>query len=159
MKINYSILFYFLCIPLGYDFYVSAHVGNLSTPRTVCFIIALLMTIYGGFLNAKYQMKYRSVLWMFFVNLVLILGYIISNGGTGNSSLFGGDDWALGFFLMYYWLNMHWAYLGFLNLPLFSGDFGFLCIGTCSSFLFPSIGFLMGKFWHKRSHKRMEQTP
>lgn len=149
MKINYSILFYFLCIPLGYDFYLSAADRNLSAARTVCFIIALLMTIYGGFLNAKHQMKYRSVLWMFFVNLVLVLGYIVSNGGTGDSSLFSGGDWAVGFFLMHYWLNMHWAYLGFINLPLFSGDFGFLCIGTCSSFLFPSIGFLMGRLRYK----------
>lgn len=150
MKINYSMLFYFLSIPLGYDFYVSAHVENLSVPRTVCFIIALLMTIYGGFLNAKHQMKYRSVLWIFFVNLILVLGYVISNGGTGNSSLFGGGDWAVGFFLMHYWLNMHWAYLGFLDIHLFSSDFTFLFIGMCSSFLFPSIGFLMGKIGREK---------
>lgn len=149
MKINYSILLYLLCIPLGYDFLVSAN-GNFTVSRTICFIIALLMTVYGGFLNAKNQMKYRSVLWIFFVNLVLVLGYIISNGGTGDSSLFGGDDWAVGFFLMHYWLNMHWTYLGFLNLPSFGDDFTFLFIGMCSSFLFPSIGFLLGKIWYKR---------
>lgn len=149
MKINYSILLYLLCIPLGYNFSLSAD-GNFSASRTVCFMIALLMTLYGGFLNAKHQMKYRSVLWIFFVNLLLILGYIISNGGTGNSSLFGGDDWTLGFFLMEYWLNMHWTYLSFINLPWFSIDFNFLLILMCSSFLFPSIGFLIGKFWCKR---------
>lgn len=149
MKINYSILLYLLCIPLGYNFSLSAD-GNFSALRTVCFMIALLMTLYGGFLNAKHQMKYRSVLWIFFVNLLLILGYIISNGGTGNSSLFGGDDWTLGFFLMEYWLNMHWTYLSFINLPWFSIDFNFLLILMCSSFLFPSIGFLIGKFWCKR---------
>ncbi|MDN5476739.1 MAG: hypothetical protein L0G39_07400 [Chryseobacterium sp.] len=149
MKINYSILLYLLCIPLGYDFPLSAD-DNFSALRTLFFMIALLMTLYGGFLNAKHQMKYRSVLWMFFVNLLLILGYIISNGGTGNSSLFGGDDWSLGFFLMEYWLNMHWTYLSFINLPWFSSDFTFLLILMCSSFLFPSIGFLIGKFWCKR---------
>ncbi|NML69182.1 hypothetical protein HHL23_05170 [Chryseobacterium sp. RP-3-3] len=68
----------------------------------------------------------------------------------GNTSLFGGNDWALGFFLMEYWLNMHWTYLAFINLPLFSSDFIFLLIGMCGSFLFPSIGFLIGKFVYKR---------
>lgn len=155
MKINYSMVLYLLCIPLGWNFALSG-VGNLSAARTVCFMIALLMTIYGGFLNAKHQMKYRSVLWIFFVNLLLVLGYIISNGGTGNTSIFSGDNWTLGFFLMHYWLNMHWTYLSFLHLPLFDDDFTFLLIGMCSSFLFPSIGFLIGKFWHQRLDKRMK---
>lgn len=153
MKINYSLLLYLVCIPLGYDAFWSAD-GDFSVSRTVCFIMALLITIYGGFLNAKYHIKYRSVLWIFFVNLVLILGYIISNGGTGDASFFG-DNRALGFFLASAGLNMQWTYLSYLDLPWFSDDFTFLFIGMCSSFLFPSVGFLMGIFGGKRSNSGM----
>jgi len=114
------------------------------------------MTIYGGFLNGKHQMKYRSVLWIFFVNLLLISGYIISNGGTGNAPWFGGSDWPLGFLLLQYWLNMQWTYLSSIDLPFFSGDFSFLFILVCCSFLFPSMGFLIGKLWCKRLNRGMK---
>ncbi|KFF10365.1 hypothetical protein IW15_20250 [Chryseobacterium soli] len=154
MKINYSLLLYLVCIPLGYDAFWSAD-GDLSVLRTVCFIMALLITICGGFLNAKHHMKYRSVLWIFFVNILLILGYIISNGGTGDASFFG-DNQALGFFLASAGLNMQWTYLSHLDLSLFSSDFTFLFIGMCCSFLFPSVGFLVGRCWGKRSNNAVK---
>lgn len=103
--------------------------------------ILSLFLIFAGYMNAKKRMTYRSVLWMFFVNILLFAmsGLFDRFGNDFNIlSTSGGDS-----FLFTLVLIVYNNYLFPLVMGLEKSGLS-LVLPVLLSFVLPSVGFLIG---------------
>ncbi|MGU3377075.1 hypothetical protein [Chryseobacterium sp. M5A1_1a] len=111
-----------------------------------------LLLIIAGYLNAKQKMKYRSVLWMFFVNLLLFTmsGLFDQFGSDFNilSPSSGGNSLMFTLVLLAY--N---AYVFPLVVVLEGSGFS-LILPLLLSFILPSLGYLIGKKIHSQKEAK-----
>ncbi|PXW16078.1 MULTISPECIES: hypothetical protein [Chryseobacterium] len=101
-----------------------------------------LFLIFAGYLNAKKRMIYRTVLWMFFVNVFLFVcsGLFDQFGNDFNILSTGNSD----SFLFTLALIVYNGYLFPLTVIL-EGSGLSLIIPVVLSFILPSLGYLIGK--------------
>lgn len=104
--------------------------------------IMSLFLILAGYFNAKQKMTYRSVLWMFFVNIVFFAmsGLFDQFGNNFNLlSTSGGDS-----FIFTLALIVYNGYLFPLIVELERTGFS-LVLPLILSFILPSLGYWIGK--------------
>ncbi|MEJ5106572.1 MULTISPECIES: hypothetical protein [Chryseobacterium] len=103
-------------------------------------IMSLFLMI-AGYVNAKQKMKYRSVLWMFFVNVVFFAmsGLFDQFGNNFNLLSMGNDNFIFTLALIAY--N---GYLFPLIVKLERTGFS-LVLPLVLSFILPSLGYWIGK--------------
>ncbi|WP_277115142.1 hypothetical protein [Chryseobacterium sp.] len=101
-----------------------------------------LFLIFAGYLNAKKRMIYRTVMWMFFVNVFLFVcsGLFDQFGNDFNILSTGNSD----SFLFTLALIVYNGYLFPLTVIL-EGSGLSLIIPVVLSFILPSLGYLIGK--------------
>ncbi|MEN5307326.1 hypothetical protein ABE425_07395 [Chryseobacterium cucumeris] len=108
---------------------------------TVSGILSLFL-IFAGYLNAKKGMIYRTVLWMFFVNVFLFVcsGLFDQFGSDFNILSTGNSD----SFLFTLALLVYNGYLFPLTIIL-DGSGLALIVPVVLSCILPSLGYLIGK--------------
>ena len=144
-RLNYSFLTYCLTAVVGIllFFYNSADMRYTY----ILLSLALIFNLSSSCFNAFTFKRYRSVLWPFFLNIILLLVFIVLNGGIGNVPFFGSNNTALTVFFLIMGFNSHWYMLvESINLS----DFNFLLINTLLSFVIPSIGYSIGYVYTAR---------
>lgn len=141
-KPNYALLTYCLAAGVGIllFFFLNADTRYLYILLSLAFIFILTSSCF----NALTFKRYRSVLWPFVLNILLLLTFIISNGGFGNVPFFGSNNTALTLFFLILGFNSHWY---MLVESTTSSDFNFLLINTLLSFIIPSLGYGLGYFY------------
>jgi len=140
---NYSFLLALMCTPLG--IITLAHMPDRSfVADVVTLAAAIIISCIGGFLNAKYKQPYRSLCWIFGINLFMLLCFIMFNKGIQDSNFLQDDT---NFFLLYvamFGFNLHWMpFANFLSL----NEFELLSLSTIASVVFPSLGYWYGQYW------------
>ena len=123
----------------GGDFFIS---GILS-----------LFLIFAGYLNAKKGMIYRTVLWMFFVNILLFLMSGLFDQFGSNLNILSTSNSDSFFFTLA--LLVYNGYLFPLTLAL-EGSGLALIIPVVLSFILPSLGYWIGKKLHPNKRKSTE---
>ncbi len=140
---NYVTITYLLNLFI-YSVYFFSKEGsevNFSKVEYMLSGILALFLIGAGYLNARKRMRYRSVLWVFFVNLLLFAMSGLFDQFGNNFNLFAtgsGESFLFTLVLV--------AYNGYL-FPLISGleKSGFsLVLPVLLSFVLPSLGYLIG---------------
>lgn len=141
---NYVTVIYLLNL-LVYAIYFFGKSGSevdiTPTDYMISTIMSLLL-ILGGYLNARKNKTYRSVLWMFFVNVVFFAmsGLFDQFGNNFNIlSTSGGDS-----FLFTLVLIIYNGYLFPLIVELERTGFS-LVLPLVLSFILPSLGYWIGK--------------
>ncbi|MDN3692727.1 hypothetical protein QWZ06_10760 [Chryseobacterium tructae] len=104
-----------------------------------------LFLIGAGYLNAKKRMTYRSVLWVFFVNILLfsLSGVFDQFGNNFNLFATGSGD----SFLFTLVLIVYNGYLFPLIAELEKSGFS-LVLPVLLSFVLPSLGYIIGMKLH-----------
>lgn len=138
-KLNYSLLTYLFAATIGIILFLNSSTD--SKYMYILFSLAFIFIFSTGCFNALRFQSYRSVLWPFILNILLILAYIISNGGTSNAAFFGSNTTPLTIFFLTLGLNAHWHVL--IEYSSLS-DFSFLLINALLSFVVPSLGYVIG---------------
>lgn len=112
-----------------------------------------LFLIFAGYLNAKKRMIYRTVLWMFFVNMFLFVcsGLFDQFGNDFNILSTSNSD----SFLFTLALIVYNSYLFSLTVIL-EGSGLSLIIPVVLSFILPSLGYLIGKRLHTNNQNPTE---
>ncbi|MGE8555818.1 MAG: hypothetical protein ACN6OB_18005 [Chryseobacterium jejuense] len=121
---------------------------DYSISATMSFFLIL-----AGYINAKQKMMYRSVLWMFFVNIVFFAmsGLFDQFGNDFNLLSMGNDSFIFTLALVAY--N---GYLFPLIVKLERTGFS-LVLPVLLSFILPSLGYWIGKIIvSKNSHSPEE---
>ncbi|AZA84177.1 hypothetical protein C1637_16970 [Chryseobacterium lactis] len=107
--------------------------------------ILSLLLIFAGYLNAKKRMIYRTVLWMFFVNVFLfICSGIFDQFGSDFNILSTNNSDSFIFTLALIAYN---GYLFPLTLVLEGSGLALIC-PVVLSFMLPSLGYWIGKRLH-----------
>lgn len=97
--------------------------------------------VFAGYLNAKQKMTYRSVLWVFFVNVLLFIMSGLLDQFGNNFNLFStGDD----SFIFTLALIIYNGYLFPLIVTLEKSGFA-LVLPVLLSFILPSLGYWIRK--------------
>lgn len=138
-RLNYSLLAYFFaaCTGILLFFYNNADNRYMYILLSLAFIFILTASCF----NALTFKRYRTVLWPFLLNMLLLFVFIIANGGIGNVPFFGSNNAALTIFFLLMGFNSHWYML--VEATTVS-DFNFLLINTTISFIIPSLGYGIG---------------
>lgn len=138
-RLNFSLLTYCSVAIVGIClfFFNGADSRYLYILLSLAFIFILASSCF----NALTFKKYRTVLWPFFFNMLLLFVFILCNGGTGNISFFGSNNSAFTFFFLIIGFNSHW-YMLVESITL--SDFSFLLINILLSFVIPSLGYGIG---------------
>lgn len=138
-KLNTSLLTYYTSALLG----VLVFLYNDADTRYLYIILSLafVLILTASCFNALTFKSYRTVLWPFIVNVLLLLAFLITNGGISNVPFFGSDNSSLFIFFLMLGFNSHWYML--IESSLIS-DFNFLVINTFLSFIIPSLGYALG---------------
>ncbi len=148
---NYVTIIYFLTIVL-YAMYFFGRTGGETDLSGVDFFVSGILSlflIFAGYLNAKKRMIYRTVLWVFFVNVFLFVcsglfdqfGHHFNILSTGNSDSF----------LFTLALIVYNGYLFPLTIIL-EGSGLSLILPVVLSFILPSVGYLIGKKLYPNIH-------
>lgn len=104
-----------------------------------------LFLIGAGYLNAKKRMTYRSVLWMFFVNLLLFgMSGLFDQFGNNFNIFSTGSGNSFMFTLL---LIVYNGYLFPLIVALEKSGFS-LVMPVLLSFVLPSLGYVIGMKIH-----------
>ncbi|MDR3023091.1 hypothetical protein [Chryseobacterium sp.] len=141
---NYVTIIYLLNIVL-YAVYFFGRTGGETDFSGIDFFVSgilSLLLIFAGYLNAKKKMIYRTVLWMFFVNVFLFVcsGLFDQFGSHFNILSTGNSD----SFLFTLALIVYNGYLFPLTIIL-EGSGLSLIFPVTLSFILPSLGYLIGK--------------
>lgn len=145
---NYVTVIYLLNMVL-YALYFFGRTGSevamSSLDYTVSGILSLFL-IFAGYLNAKKRMVYRTVLWMFFVNVLLFAfsGLFDQFGSDFNILSTSNSD----SFLFSLALLVYNGYLFPLTVVL-DGSGLALIVPLVLSFILPSLGYGIGKKLHQ----------
>lgn len=140
--INYSFFTYFIAAILGVLLFL--YLDADSRYRYILLSLAFVFILSTSCFHALSFRSYRTVLWPFILNMLLILAFIIANGGTGNAPFFGSNNTSLSLFFITLGFNSHW-YILIENQPI--SDFSFLLINALLSFIIPSIGYAIGHLY------------
>ncbi|MGG5507204.1 MULTISPECIES: hypothetical protein [unclassified Myroides] len=152
-KINYSLLTYIFASVIGMILFF-----DTSTDKRYLYLllaVSFVLILSTSCFNALTFRSYRSVLWPFILNIVLVIVYIIANGGTGDTSFFGADNVALSLFFVILGFNSHW-YILLEPAPL--SDFNFLLINVVLSFIIPSLGYISGYIYTSKIKQKEAST-
>ncbi|MFS4429743.1 hypothetical protein [Chryseobacterium sp. S90] len=141
---NYVTVIYLLNIVL-YAMYFFGRTGGETDLSGIDFFVSgilSLLLIFAGYLNAKKKMIYRTVLWVFFVNVFLFVcsGVFDQFGSDFNILSTGNSD----SFLFTLALIVYNGYLFPLTIIL-EGSGLSLLFPVVMSFILPSLGYLIGK--------------
>jgi len=144
---NYVTVIYLLNMVLYVLYFfgkTGSEVAMSSLDYTVSGILSLFL-IFAGYLNAKKGMIYRTVLWMFFVNVLLFAcsGLFDQFGSDFNILSTSNSD----SFLFSLALLVYNGYLFPLTVVL-DGSGLALIVPLVLSFILPSLGYLIGKKLH-----------
>lgn len=145
---NYVTIIYLVNLAL-YAMYFFGKTGSevalSGLDYTVSGILSLFL-IFSGYLNAKKGMIYRTVLWMFFVNVFLFIcsGLFDQFGSNFNILSTSNSD----SFLFSLALLVYNGYLFPLTVIL-DGSGLALIVPVVLSFILPSLGYLIGKKFHQ----------
>jgi len=148
---NYVTAIYFLNLVL-YAMYFFGRIGSEvavgGLDYAVSGILSLLL-IFAGYLNAKKGMIYRTVLWMFFVNVFLFIcsGVFDQFGSNFNILSTSNSD----SFLFSLALLVYNGYLFPLTVVL-DGSGLALIAPVILSFILPSSGYMIGKKLYPNAH-------
>ncbi|WP_114821077.1 hypothetical protein [Chryseobacterium sp. KLBC 52] len=151
---NYVTVIYLLNIVL-YVLYFLGRTGSEVAMSSLDYMVTGILSlflVFAGYLNAKKGMIYRTVLWVFFVNLFLFVcsGLFDQFGSDFNILSTSNSDSVL-FSLA---LIVYNGYLFPLTLVL-DGSGLALIIPVVLSFILPSLGYLIGKKLH---HNKQNST-
>lgn len=141
---NYVTVIYLLNL-LVYAIYFFGKSGSEVDISPVNYTISAIMSFFlilGGYLNAKKNMTYRSVLWMFFVNVLFFTmsGLFDQFGNDFNLfSTVGNDS-----FIFTLALIVYNGYLFPLIVNLDKTGFALL-LPVLLSFILPSLGYWVRK--------------
>ncbi|SDI83679.1 hypothetical protein [Chryseobacterium jejuense] len=141
---NYVTVIYLLNL-LVYGVYFFGKSGSEVDISPVNYIISMIMSlllILGGYFNAKKNKTYRSVLWMFFVNILFFTMSGLFDQFGNNFNLFstvGNDS-----FIFTLALIVYNGYLFPLIVMLDKSGFA-LVLPVLLSFILPSLGYWIGK--------------
>lgn len=141
---NYVTVIYLLNLLL-YAIYFFGKSGSEADITPTGYIISTIMSlllILGGYLNAKKNKTYRSVLWMFFVNILFFAMSGLFDQFGNDFNLFStssNDSFAFTLALIVY--N---GYLFPLIVKLERTGFS-LVLPVLLSFILPSLGYLIRK--------------
>ncbi|WP_213279830.1 hypothetical protein [Chryseobacterium indologenes] len=141
---NYVTITYLLNIVL-YAMYFFGRIGGETDVSGIDFFVSgilSLLLIFAGYLNARKGMIYRTVLWVFFVNVFLLVcsGLFDQFGSDFNILSTGNSD----SFLFTLALIVYNGYLFPLTIIL-EGSGLSLLFPVILSFILPSLGYLIGK--------------
>ncbi|QIY89636.1 hypothetical protein [Chryseobacterium gallinarum] len=140
---NYVTIVYLINLFL-YSFYFFGRIGSEGDTSGLDVGVSGVLSLFlmgAGYLNAKKGMAYRSVLWMFFINLLLfaMAGVFDQFGKDFNILSTGGSD----SFLFTLALIAYNGYLFPLTV-LLDGSGLAIIIPVMLSFILPSLGYLIG---------------
>lgn len=140
---NYVTVIYLLNL-LVYGVYFFGKGSSEEVITIVDYSISATMSLFlilAGYINAKQKMMYRSVLWMFFVNIVFFAmsGLFDQFGNDFNLLSMGNDSFIFTLALVAY--N---GYLFPLIVELERTGFS-LVLPVLLSFILPSLGYWVGK--------------
>lgn len=138
-KINYTLLTYFIAALIGILLFLYQDADTRY--MYILLSLAVVFILSTSCFHALSFRSYRTVLWPFILNILLILAFTIANGGTDNAPFFGSDNISLSLFFIILGFNAHW-YILIESQPI--SDFSFLLINALLSFVIPSIGYAMG---------------
>ncbi|PKF75606.1 hypothetical protein [Chryseobacterium sp. PMSZPI] len=126
---------------------------HISTLSWIISGVLSLFVLCAGYLNAKKGMKYRSVLWIFFVNVFLFAcsGLFDQFGSDFNILSTGNSD----SFLFTLALIFYNGYLFPLTIVL-EGSGLALIAPVMLSFILPSLGYLIGMKIHSKKENSAE---
>lgn|GEM_PF-6918774 len=153
LRLNYSLLTYCLAATIGILLFLFS--GSDSRYLYILLSLAFIFILTSSCFNALTFKKYRTVLWPFFFNLLLLLVFLFCNGGTGNISFFGSNNGAFTFFFFILGFNSHW-YMLIESITL--SDFNFLLLNILLSFVIPSLGYGIG-YLYLSKFKHNSTTP
>lgn len=140
---NYVTIIYLLNLSV-YALYFFGKSGSIVNITLTAYIISSMMSlfsVFAGYLNAKQKLTYRSVLWMFFVNVLFFIMSGVFDQFGNNFNLFStGDD----SFIFTLALIIYNGYLFPLIVKLEKSGFA-LVLPVLLSFIFPSLGYWIGK--------------
>lgn len=111
--------------------------------------VLALFLVSAGYLNAKKRMMYRSVLWMFFVNLLLFGMSGLFDQFGNNFNLFSTGNGNIFIFTLA--LIAYNGYLFPLIVELERSGFS-LVLPVLLSFVLPSLGYVIGPKIHSQKH-------
>lgn len=152
---NYVTLVYFLNL-LVYAIYFFSKSGSIVNITLTAYVISSMMSlflIFAGYLNAKQKMTYRSVLWMFFVNIVFFVMSGLFDQFGNNFNLFSnGND----HFIFTLALIVYNGYLFPLIVKLEKTGFS-LVLPVLLSFILPSLGYWMRKVTASKNSNSAEE--
>lgn len=141
---NYVTIIYLLNLIL-YAVYFFGRTGSEVAMSGLDYAVSGILSlflIFAGYLNAKKGMTYRTVLWMFFVNVFLFIcsGLFDQFGSDFNILSTGNSD----SFLFTLTLIVYNGYVFPLTVIL-EGSGLSLVFPVVLSFILPSMGYLIGK--------------
>lgn len=140
---NYVTIIYLFNL-LVYVIYFFAKSGNEVAITNTDYIISTitsLLLILAGYLNARQKNTYRSVLWMFFVNILFLVMSGLFDEFGNNFNLFSrGND----HFIFTLSLIVFNGYLFPLIVELDKSGLA-LVVPVLLSFILPSLGYWMEK--------------
>jgi hypothetical protein len=144
---NYVTVIYLLNIVL-YAMYFFGKTGSEVAMSSLDYIVSGILSlflIFAGYLNAKKGMIYRTVLWVFFVNVFLFAcSGLFDQFGSDFNILSTNNSDSLLFSLT---LIIYNGYLFPLTVIL-DGSGLALIVPVILSFMLPSLGYLGGKKLH-----------
>lgn len=145
---NYVTVIYLLNLVL-YGMYFFGRMGSEVDVSGMDYAVSGMLSLFlilGGYLNAKKGMIYRTVLWMFFVNVFLFVcsGLFDQFGNDFNILSTGNSD----SFLFTLALLVYNGYLFPLTVIL-EGSGIALLFPVVLSFILPSTGYMIGKKLHQ----------
>ncbi|WP_106915495.1 hypothetical protein [Chryseobacterium aurantiacum] len=114
---------------------------------TISGIMSLLL-ILAGYVNAKKKMTYRSVLWVFFVNVLLFIMSGLFDQFGNDFNLFstaGGNSFMFTLALIAY------NAFAFPLIVVLEGSGFSLVVPLLLSFILPSLGYLIGVKMHSQN--------
>lgn len=152
---NYVTVIYLLNIIL-YAMYFFGRTGGETDLSGVDFFVSGILSlflVFAGYLNAKKGMIYRTVLWMFFVNVFLfVCSGLFDQFGSHFNILSNSNSDSFFFTLA---LLVYNGYLFPLTIIL-EGSGLALIIPIVLSFILPSLGYLIGKKLHSNKQNSTE---
>lgn len=147
---NYVTVIYLINVLL-YAIYFFGKSGSEVSLSGVDYTISAIMSlllILAGYLNAKKKMTYRSVLWMFFVNVLLFAMSGLFDQFGNDFNLFstaGGNSFMFTLALIAY--NV----FAFPLIVVLEGSGFSLVVPLLLSFILPSLGYLIEKMMHSQN--------
>lgn len=144
-RINYTLLTYFIAALIGILLFLYQDADTRY--MYILLSLAVIFILSTSCFHALTFRSYRTVLWPFILNLLLIIAFTIANGGTGNAPFFGSNNVSLTLFFLTLGFNAHW-YILIESQPI--SDYSFLLINAVLSFIIPSVGYAIGYLYTSR---------